>query len=261
MSRSASSSLIGVTRRVVLFAALLLVSRPCASDDCPPCPPVPPPPPAWRISVGGGMALTGGNTDTASYNLTANVVHDPHTRNVFRGEGLYLRSSQDDEATVDKTLLSVRDEYAVGKRAYLFGQLAYARDRFKNVDYLISPVVGAGVRLVEQPKLLFALDAGVGGAFENLTGQDSTTDLAVNATERLEWKPNGVTTVFQKAAGLWKTDDFGDAYYRFEAGLAAKVAGHLELKLAFADDYKTRPFPSSLEKNDTSIIASLLLNF
>jgi len=207
------------------------------------------------------MALTGGNTDTSSYNLTANVVHDPKTRNVFRGEGLYLRTSDDGEATSDKTLLSVRDEYSVSKRTYVFGQLGYLRDKFKNVDYLISPVVGAGVKIVDQPKALFAVDAGVGGAFENLTGLDSTTDFALSANERLELKPSGVTTVYQKSAALWKADDFDDAYYRFELGLAAKVAAHFEVKLAFADDYKNKPFPATLEKNDTSFIASLLLSF
>ena len=61
----------------------------------------------------------------------------------------------------------------------------------------------------------------------------------------------------EKLAALWKADDFGDAYYHAEAGLAATLAKRLELKLAFADDYKTRP-PVGLHKNDTSFIASVV---
>lgn len=82
-------------------------------------------------------------------------------------------------------------------------------------------------------------------------------DVAVQATERVEWKATSVATLYEKAGGLWKAGDFGDAYYRAEVGLATTLAKRLELKLAFADDYKTRP-PRDLKKNDTSFIASLV---
>jgi putative salt-induced outer membrane protein YdiY len=211
--------------------------------------------------VGGGLSLTGGNTDTSSYNLTANVTHDPRKKNVFRGELLYLRASDNDEATVDRSLVALRDEYSLNARLFVFGQLGYQRDRFKELDYLIAPMVGAGVKAVDRPDLLVSFDASVGGAFEKLEDRDGTADLALGASQRIEWRPVAATTLFEKAGALWKTDDFGDAYYRFELGLATTVVQRLELKIAFADDYKTRPANPTLEKNDTSLIASLLFKF
>ena len=227
-----------------------------AQDNCP-CPPPPPPPPDWTISLGGGLSLTRGNDEASTYNLLANIVHDPHRKNVVRFEALYLRTSQDDADTIARTTAKLRDEYTVNGRLYLFGELGYFRDLGKEVEYLISPVVGAGFRLIEGEKVTLSADAGVGAAFEKLEGIDGTTDLAVQASERLEWKATSVVRVIEKGAALWKADDFGDAYYHGELGLAATLAKRLELKLALVDDYKTRP-PAGLKKNDASFVASLV---
>jgi putative salt-induced outer membrane protein YdiY len=226
--------------------------------DCPPCPPPPPVPPAWSIGVGGGLSLTSGNSDTSSYNLLASIVHDPKTKNIFRFEALYLRTDQEGLTSVNRTFAKARDEHTINGRLFLFGDLGYLRDNPKEVEYLISPVVGAGYRLVNGARVVASVDGGVGGAFEKLQGKDGTADLAVQGTERVEWKATPVATLYQKAGGLWKADDFGDAYYRAELGLGATLSKRIELKLAFADDYKTRP-PVGLLKNDTSFIASIVL--
>ena len=239
----------------VLMVVALLAGGQAGADDCPPCPP--PPPEGWIISVGGGFALTGGNSDSKSYNFDANVTYDPKKSNLFRFEALYLRTDQDGVPSADRTFAKARDEYTVSGRFFVFGELGYQRDRFKEVDYLIAPMAGAGYRLVDKPKVLLATDASLGVAFEKLTGLESTTDLALQATERMEWKVGAAATLVQKGSGLWKADDFGDAYYRGELGLTSTLAKRLDLKLAFVDDYKTRPQPG-LEKNDTSFLVAFL---
>jgi putative salt-induced outer membrane protein YdiY len=247
-------------------ATLLFViasALPAAAQDCPPCPapapsPTPTPEPAWKASFGGGLTVTGGNSETNNFNLAANVKHDPKKKNVFRFEVLHLQSSEEGASTVDRTQATLRDEYTVNGRLFVFGDLSYQRDEFQQVDYLIAPMVGAGFKLVDTAKVVASVDAGLGVAFEQLEGQDSTTDFAVRGGERLEWKPSDKTTLFQKATAIWKANDFGDAYYRFEVGVATSVARHFELKVAFADDYKTRPALVELDKHDTSFLVSLL---
>lgn len=239
--------------------ALLVAALPAAAQDCP-CPsPPPPPPPHWTMSLGGGLSLTGGNTDTSSYNLSASALFDPKKKNLFRAEALYLRASENDAATVERALASARDEYSLNSRVFLFGQLSYQHDKFKQVDYLIAPTGGVGVKLATTPKLSATLDGGAGAAFERLAGQDSTSNFALNAGERVEWKPSPTTTLFERAAGLWKTADFDDAYYHVEVGLSTSLAKHLEAKFTFSDDYKTKPSQPNLKKSDTSFLVSLLL--
>jgi putative salt-induced outer membrane protein YdiY len=246
----------GMMRALAVTATLLALATTARAQDCP-CPPPPPPPPDWTISLGGGLSLTRGNDEASSYNLLANIVHDPRRKNVVRFEALYLRTHQEGVDPIARTTAKLRDEYAVSGRLYVFGELGYFRDLGKDVEYLISPMVGGGYRLIDRKTLLLAADAGVGAAFEKLSDVDGTTDFAVQASERFEWQATPIVKLIEKATALWKADDLGDAYYHAEAGLAATLAKRLELKLALVDDYKTRP-PPGLEKNDISFVASLV---
>ncbi len=189
----------------LLFAA---AGGRAAAQDCP-CPSPTPPPPPWKVSLGGGLSVTGGNTDTSSYNVSAEAQYDPHSKNVVRGSGLYLRTSQDGVTSSNRTLMTGRDEYTVDGRAFVFGNIEYQRDRFKGVDHVVAPQLGVGVKIVEKPRILLALDGGLGAAIEKLVGEEGTTRLAVNASNRVEWKATDSTGVFQKANVLWKADDFG----------------------------------------------------
>lgn len=255
--RLSATSRLGRTLTGVVVSSLAAAAA--LAQDCPPCPPPPPPPPVgWIVSVGGGLSLTGGNTESNSYNLSFSVTHDPKKSNVFKAEGLYLRTDTDGEPTVDRLNASVRDEYKLWSHGYAFGQVGYLKDRFKEVDYLFAPAAGLGYRFLDSGVVLLATDASLGGAFERLTDREATSDLALQAGQRFDWKISGSATIQQKAAALWKTKDFGDAYYRVELSLATTIATKLELKLTFADDYKTRPPRPELKKNDTAFLAALV---
>jgi putative salt-induced outer membrane protein YdiY len=242
---------------VCVLAGAFLAGRGAAEDLCP-CPTPTPPPPDWTGSFGGGLALSGGNSDTKSYNATFAVKYDPKRKNVLTADGLYLRSDNQGQATVDKTALGVRDEYKVGARAFVFGEVRHLRDAFKEIKYLISPIVGAGVNAVDTEKAKLSLDVAVGGQFEEDTGKASTADGALQAGQRLNVKLSDGAALAERGSALWKMSDFGDALYRFEIGLTASVAKRLELKVGFIDDYKTRPAQPLLKKNDTSLVAALV---
>src|SRR5258705_11095099 len=88
---------------LAVAAILLGAGSAAAQEPLWPCPPPSPPPPVWKGALGGGLALTGGNTDTKSYNLDFAVVRDPKKKDVFKADGFYLRSDTAGEATVDRT--------------------------------------------------------------------------------------------------------------------------------------------------------------
>ena len=227
-----------------------------AQDTCP-CPPKPPDP-AWKGSLGAGLALTGGNSDTRSYNVSFAASYDPKTRNSFKADGLYLRASTDGDATVDKSAAGARDEYKFGAQGFVFGEVRYLRDTFKNISYLVSPLAGVGWNAVNNDRTHLAFDAGVGLQFEKDKGTESTTDGAVQAAQRLDHKLSPNASLAERATALWKMHDFGDALYRVEISLSASIAKWTELRIGFADDYKTRPPFASIKKNDTSLLASLV---
>ncbi len=249
-----------VDRAILTLAVAVLLAGPVAAQEklCP-CPPPTPPPPAWSGSLGGGLSLTSGNSDTKSYHLDFALKHDPGKKGIFKADGLYLREGADGEATVDRTSFGLRYEYALGSggRLFGFGEARFLRDLFKDVDRLITPTIGLGYRLVNRDDLNFAVDGGVGLAFEKLAGLDGTTDGAINAGESFTWKLSKSASFVHAARGLWKTSDFGDSYYHFEAGILTSLANRFDLKLSFLDEYKSRP-PGDKKKNDTAVLATVV---
>ena len=243
--------------RILAVHTFVLAAAPATPQTCP-CPPAPTP--GWHGGAGLGLALTSGNSDTRNLSLDFLVTYDPQKRNVVKIDGLYLRSKAEGSDTANKAALGLRDEYSFG-RAFLFGEGRYQRDRFKLLDYLITPAVGAGYKLVDGPRVKAAVDAGLGLAFEKLEAQDATTDGAVRAGESFSWKISETATFTHLGNAIWKMDDFADAFYHLDAVLAASVSQRLELRLSGVIDVKNKPADPSLEKTDTSLLASIAFKF
>ena len=55
------------------------------------------PPKHFTGNLGAGLSLTGGNTDTANFNISGELTYDPQTKNVMKFNGLYLKSSSNNE--------------------------------------------------------------------------------------------------------------------------------------------------------------------
>jgi putative salt-induced outer membrane protein YdiY len=247
---------------VLLIAAVPAFAQETASEKpmCP-CPPPDPPAPALQGSFSAGLALTTGNTDTSSLNLGFNMVYDPKTHSLFKADAYYLRSASDGLATTDKAGASLRYEYKLTERFYVLAQLAYQRDRFKNVTYLITPMVGAGYYVVKEKTLELTVDASIGGAFEKDSGFDATSSGAFSLGQGLLWKISPAAAFTEKATGLWKTNDTSDCFYHFELGLAASLVKNFDLKVAYLVDYKNQPNPPTLKKTDTALIAAIVYKF
>ncbi|MGZ5429250.1 MAG: DUF481 domain-containing protein, partial [Thermoanaerobaculia bacterium] len=212
------------------FSLVLLISAvPALAQEAAPAKPPDPPPPALQGSFSAGLALTTGNTDTSSFNLGFNMAYDPKTHSLFKADAFYLRSASGGLATTDKAGASLRYEYKLTERFYAFAELGYQRDRFKNVTYLITPMLGAGYYVVRKKNLELTADVSVGGAFEKDSGFDATSSGAFSLGQGFVWKILPTTTFTEKATGLWKTDDVSDSFYHFELGLAASLVKNFEL--------------------------------
>lgn len=232
-----------------------------APAPCPCVEPPPPPPPVWTGSFGVGLAITQGNKDTSNLNLSFDIKRDPKTRTIFRADGLYLLATEGGEEIADRGIVNGRVERLITERAFTFAQLTYARDRFKDIDYLIAPTVGLGYKLIANDRTTFDVDSSVGMVFEKNTGFDLETDGAVTFGERFTHKISSSAAFTQGATALWKMNDFGDALYTFSAGLAASVTTRVQLKLEFQDVFKTRPTSLLVEKNDIAFITAFVYKF
>ena len=103
---------------LILFVTTLAI--PPALAQAPAAVPAPPPP-GWTGSIGAGMALTSGNTDTFTVNVGYDVLRDYGTDIVFKSAGLYLRGSNAGESNVDRSAADARLEYKLSPRLAAFG--------------------------------------------------------------------------------------------------------------------------------------------
>jgi putative salt-induced outer membrane protein len=250
------------TSRVGLCGAfvLLLASSSYAQDLCP-CPPPPPPPPVWTGSASLGLGLTAGNSDTRNVNLAFEATRDPKTRNVFKTSALYLWSEQDGEASANRLSFLVRDEYKLSARTFVFGQVQYLRDPFKEIDYLVAPTGGIGYKIIDTDRTTFSVDAGAGSTWEKNPGLDVKVSGAVTAGEQFSHKLSATASLVQSVSALWTMDDFGDALYTFGAGVSATLTTRTSMKVELLDTYKTAPPSADVKKNDVALLASLVYKF
>lgn len=219
------------------------------------------PPKIYTGSFGAGFALTNGNTDTVSFNLTFDLERDPKKRNVFKAKALYLRSDANGTKNSDRFLFSIRDEYNVSKKTFLFAALPYLRDPFQNLDYLLNPQGGVGYRFYTTDRVTFVLNGGAGVVFEKDTGLDVQTSGTVNAGQNFTVKISEVASLNQVFSALWKTSDFNDSLYHFGIALVTAITKRAQLKVEFINDYKNIVPDPSIKSNDLAFITSFQFKF
>jgi putative salt-induced outer membrane protein len=239
------------------FLVAMAVATSAFGQDAPPPPPVDP----WTSSLGAGLAVTSGNTDTQNVNISFGTAFDPKTIHLFKAEALYLRGESDGETQADKTTALGRYERTVSDRTFWFGELSYLRDPFKSIDYLISPIAGFGYHVIKTENRMLSFDAGVGASFESSPELGSKSGGAVKAGESYEWSISPTSKFTQHLSGLFKADDFDDALYHFDAGIATTIAARAELKVSYVYDYKNRPPSAEIEKGDSALFAAILYKF
>jgi len=249
------SDIMAYLRVASILAAILLVSH-SVYAQAPAAPPS-----VYTANVGGGFAITGGNTHTTNFNLTAGIVRDPKTRNVIKGTATYLRGSQNDILNLDRAAINIRDEYTISGRTFLFGQLDYVRDKFKEIIFLWAPTGGLGYKLVNSDATQLIVDGGAGGVLEKNRGIPSSRSGSVAAGQRFKQKLSATASLTESLSSIWKTNDFNDSLTNFSVAATTTLVGKIQLKVEFLDIYKNKPANPTLKKNDTAFVTAFVVNF
>ena len=128
------------------------------------------PTPVYTGNLGGGFALTNGNTSTRNFNLTGASARTPKGPNAIKGTASYFRGTQTDILNLDRTSINIRDEYTISNRTFVFGQLDYLRDQFKQMTFFWAPTAGVGYKLINTNSTQITVDGGAGGVLEKNPG-------------------------------------------------------------------------------------------
>ena len=248
---------------VVLLSAPVFAQAPVIQAPAAPAAPAapPPPPPGWTGAIGGGLALTSGNSDTSTTNVGFDVLRDFGTPVIFKSTGLLLKGSNAGESNVDRSQADARLEYKLSPRLAAFGLTTFARDNFKAIDYLLAPTAGLSYKVVATDRTEWTTDGSLGVVFEKNKGLNVDTSGAIVAGEKLTHKFAEKTRFVHAATGLWKMKDFDDAFYTLSAGLITSVAGNFDLKTEFLTTYKNKLTNPLLKKADQSVVLSVVYKY
>ncbi len=248
----------------VMWTSLGVVPRAAAQDPSPPEEqpyyweePIK----VWTGSLGAGLAMTKGNTDTSTVNVSHELTRDARQRLIFKSTGLFIQSKKDNELNVDRMSADIRMDYRLTYKLSLFGRLNYLSDSFKQVDYLLSPTFGVGYALVDDDITKLSFDASVGTVFERNPGFDVRTSPALAVGERLTHQITSSARVTQQVSALWKLEDFGDSLYTFGGGISASITSRSELKAEFLDTFKNEVIEPTVSRNDVYVLVSVVYKF
>jgi putative salt-induced outer membrane protein YdiY len=234
---------------------------PATAQVLPGVPPtIPPLPEQKKLSLTGsaGLTITSGNKDTSTYNAGYEIVYDTKGKNILRSDGIFLRGRSEGQRTADQFGLNGRDEYKLMARGYVFAQLQYLRDRFKNINYLVSPTTGLGYRFVDNPRTRFSLDTGIGGVWEQNPDLDVNFTGALTYTQKFSHQLRSTTQLTQSLLALHKTDDLADFLHVFSAAVATSITPRTQLKVELRDTYRNRLTGPLLVKNDAAMLLALV---
>ena len=225
--------------------------------------PAPAAPPAreYSGSFGAGITLTGGNTDTRSYNLSFSHIHERKNGNTDKITALYLRGEQNDVLTLDRASVIFRDEYKLSSRVFVFGEVSYLHDPFRDINYFVAPVGGLGYKFVDTDRTKLQISGGAGGTWERNSYVPVKSSGAVNAGQNFSQKISTSSEFTETVVAVWNTNDFSDSLTAFAAGLTTSISKQFELKVEFRDSYKNRPPNPTIKKNDTALVITFLLKY
>lgn len=244
------------------LAIAVVVSSTAFAQVAPAAAPAPPPPPpVWTGSIGAGIAVTSGNSDTSNINLSFKAVRDPKTKIVFSTEGLYIRGTGNGELTADNALFGAKVQRQLSDRAYFFTQVQYLRDSFKAIDYFIAPTFGVGYKIVDSEKAKLSTDVAVGPSWEKNPGLDVRTKMAVAFGEKASYAISKTAALTQGFSAAIVADDWADGLYAFSVGLAAGITNRTQLKFEVIDTFKNKPPTADIKKNDVSTLVSMIYKF
>jgi putative salt-induced outer membrane protein YdiY len=208
-----------------------------------------------------GLSLTQGNTDTLTVNATLDSIYDPKSKNLVKWNALFLRGRQNGVLSVNRVAASVRDEYTVSKRFFMFAQLDALHDTFKGVEYLYAPTGGIGYKAIETKRTTLDFDAGVGAVLEKDTGIDPAGSGAGTFGQKFVYQLTDTMTLKESLTSLVKENDLADWLYAFDVGVTAKINSRLSLSIDMLDTFKNRPVEGLTHKHDLAVVTSIVAKY
>jgi putative salt-induced outer membrane protein YdiY len=147
-------------------------AAPCAAEAaCPTCETCGP----WSGFLALAFGLGKGNSDFLDLKVDGEAVYERGPWTASLGV-TYIYGTKEADVSADNWRVVARSERKWTARAYAFLRVQFDADDLANLEYRVTPTVGAGYVLVDAPRHTFKGELGVGATFEKYRNLAATTD-------------------------------------------------------------------------------------
>jgi putative salt-induced outer membrane protein YdiY len=232
---------------------------------------VPPPKKSlWEGSVGLGLTVTSGNSETTLFNGNAQAI---------RKWGLNeLNLGGDGNYGTDHHVKSVEQlrGYAQYNRLFTDRIFGYARgealhDAIAAVDYRVTLSPGAGYYFIKETNTTLRAEVGPGWVYQQLSNtkitpthpnitHDTDDYFTLRIADRFDQKLNDTVRLWQAAEYLPQVDKFENYIINAEAGIEVTLTRKLVQKTFIQDTYHSEP-ANGRKRNDLKLVAAVAYKF
>ncbi len=218
-----------------------------------------PPKYPWKSSIGAGLTLSRGNSDTLL--VTASIQTDrktPENEYSFGADGAYGE---------DSSVKNVDTIHGFGQYNHLFSDrfYGYARaeglhDGIADLQYRLTVGPGVGYYLIKETNTTFSTEAGSSFVTQRL-GDEGKNYVTLRLAEKYEYKFKRFgARVWESVEILPQVDDFNNYILNAEVGVESAISKTLSLKTYLVDNFNNEP-AAGRQKNDVRLISGISYKF
>ena len=229
--------------------------------------PAPPPQPKrWKANVQMGTDLLFGKVDRQLYygqfDLTYAEPYKSDPKKFFRTTLGYRADygRTDGTESTDRMNGSLKMDFDIGKRVYLYGLGTVGYDHVRLIDLYYQAGPGVGYHLFTEPKFVMNTEVGLNYQAENRSAGTDTRNVYGRAAEDFTWKIYKKITLSQKFEFFPNLQELGEFRSRAEATLSLPLLDNLSLNFVLIDIYDTKPAPS-VNNNELQLRSTIGVSF
>jgi hypothetical protein len=229
----------------------------------------------WSGLFDTGLALTRGNSETASFTISSKAVREtPRDKITFHAEYIFASNSSvpPSVTTANALDVGVRGDLNIGPRMFLFALTDFQTNELQHLDLRSVFGGGVGYHVIKTPNTLFDIFAGITydrDSFGSFLAPNPTPPPAFNLVpgfdqnsaeglvgEEFDTKLSKRTTLAERFSFFPNLSHTGDYRFQLDSTVATQVKSWLSWQATVSDRYISYP-PPTLKANDLLLSTGL----
>ncbi len=210
----------------------------------------------WKHTYEAGAVVTGGNSKTQTMNLKGHTeAHYKAWTQTFDGSAVNAR--QNGVTSAEKYTASLKSDYLLSTRDYVFLRLGFESDRFAGYRQRFAETVGYGRILADGERFDWKAEIGAGARQTKQLDKSRLNDAVARAQTDLGWKIGEHAKLTQ----MLSTEGGKNGWTsRSETALLNQINGNLSSKISLALTHNST-VPAGKKKLDTELALNLVYSF